>query len=207
MAAASLVFRANGETAYANTLLNHAIQLYAFGNNFRGSYSDSFPEVRDFYNSWNGFGDELFWSAAWLYRATNSAQYRTDYNNFWNQFGMGSRPSEISWDDKQAAAQILLAKIDGSQQFVNAAQAFCNWVVLQAPRTPLNLVFLSPWGSLRHASNVAFGCLQLAQVGINPGPYRTFARQQIDYMLGSTGRSFVVGFGVNPPQRPHHTSS
>lgn len=44
-----MVFRNNGETAYATTLLNHAIQLYSFANNFRGRYSDSFPEVRDFY--------------------------------------------------------------------------------------------------------------------------------------------------------------
>lgn len=49
LAAASLVFRANGETAYANTLVTHATQLYAFGNNFRGSYSVSFPEVAQFY--------------------------------------------------------------------------------------------------------------------------------------------------------------
>ena len=27
------------------------------------------------------------------------------------------------------------------------------------------------------------------------------------YILGDTGRSFVVGYGVNPPQRPHHRSS
>ena len=26
-------------------------------------------------------------------------------------------------------------------------------------------------------------------------------------MLGDSGRSFVVGFGKNPPQRPHHSSS
>lgn len=55
MAAASLVFRENGDTAYANTLLNHAIQLYAFGNNFRGSYATSFPEVREFYELENIF--------------------------------------------------------------------------------------------------------------------------------------------------------
>lgn len=149
----------------------------------------------------------MFWAAAWLYRATGAAQYRNDYNNFWNQFGMNSRPSEFSWDNKQAGAQILLASIDGSAHFRTAAQNFCDWVVYNAPRTPRGLVFLSPWGSLRHAGNVAFACLQLANAGINPTAYRNFARQQIDYALGSTGRSFVVGFGVNPPQRPHHTSS
>lgn len=43
--------------------------------------------------------------------------------------------------------------------------------------------------------------------GANQEKYRTFARQQIGYALGNTGRSFVVGFGINPPQRPHHRGS
>ena len=32
-------------------------------------------------------------------------------------------------------------------------------------------------------------------------------KSQIDYMLGDGGRSFVVGFGNNPPKKPHHRSS
>ena len=32
----------------------------------------------------------------------------------------------------------------------------------------------------------------------------TYGLQQINYMLGDSGRSFVVGFGENPPQRPFH---
>ena len=30
---------------------------------------------------------------------------------------------------------------------------------------------------------------------------------QICYILGGTGRSYIVGFGVNPPKRPHHRNS
>jgi len=211
LAAASMVFLANGEAAYAATLLQHAEQIFTFANTFRGHYHDSFPEVTDFYRSWSGFGDELFYAAAWLYRATGNIVYRNHYNAFWTEFGLAGTPSEISWDNKQALGQILLARIDGSPQFVTAGTNFCNWVINQSPRTPLGLVFLSPWGSLRHASNVAFACLQLAQSPAIPAAtvatYRAFALQQINYALGSTGRSFVVGFGVNPPQRPHHTSS
>jgi Glycosyl hydrolase family 9 len=33
---------------------------------------------------------------------------------------------------------------------------------------------------------------------------RCFAKQQMDYIMGSTGHSFVTGFGVRPPTRPHH---
>jgi hypothetical protein len=36
--------------------------------------------------------------------------------------------------------------------------------------------------------------------------YRQFAQQQIHYALGDTGRSYVVGFGVNSPTSPSHRS-
>jgi len=47
---------------------------------------------------------------------------------------------------------------------------------------------------------------QAADAGISPTRYREFARQQIDYMLGDSGRSYVVGFGYNYPKQPHHAA-
>jgi len=59
-----------------------------------------------------------------------------------------------------------------------------------------------------HAANAAFGCLLTADAGIgNVSAYRAFSKQQIDYALDSTGRSFVVGFGLNPPQQCHHRAA
>jgi hypothetical protein len=207
LAAASMVFRAGGDPNYAASLLTHARQLYTYANTYRGKYSDSFPEVAEFYNSWSGYGDELTWAAAWMYRATSESAYKQDYERFWSEFGMSGRPSEASWDSKQAFLQVLLAKIDGGSQYVNSAKTFCDWIVNQAPKTPKGLVWLSEWGSLRHASNVVFACLQAASAGISPAQYRQFAKTQIDYILGDSGRSFVVGYGNNPPQRPHHAGS
>ncbi|CAL8072378.1 unnamed protein product [Orchesella dallaii] len=207
MAAASEIYRNEGDTAFASTLLQHARDLYNFANTNRGKYSDSFPEAAQFYNSYSGFGDELLWSAAWLYRVTNENNYQQDYQRFFTEFNLNGRPAEAAWDDKTAQAQVLLAKIDQSPVYVEAARNFCDWVVDEATKTPLGLVFISQWGSLRHASNVAFVCLQAAEAGINVDKYRAFAKQQIDYVLGSTGRSFMCGFGNNPPQRPHHRAS
>lgn len=34
-----------------------------------------------------------------------------------------------------------------------------------------------------------------------------FAKTQIDYILGSTGKSYVIGYGTNYPKRPHHAAS
>ncbi|GBF96180.1 endoglucanase A, partial [Raphidocelis subcapitata] len=62
------------------------------------------------------------------------------------------------------------------------------------------------WGSLRHMGGAAF----LALVGAkgDSGEARDkavcWAHGQIAYALGDAGRSYVVGFGSNPPQRPHH---
>jgi len=35
----------------------------------------------------------------------------------------------------------------------------------------------------------------------------TFSAQQLNYMLGDCGRSWVVGFGEKSPIRPYHKSS
>lgn len=70
------------------------------------------------------------------------------------------------------------------------------------------LVYVGPWGSLRHAINSGFRCLQAADLGVaDADAKRAFAKEQLDYALGSTGRSFVVGFGLNPPERPHHRAA
>ena len=119
---------------------------------------------------------------------------------------MSSLANEFSWDDKKAGAQVLMAQITGENSFKHNTEAFCD-AILRRQRTPKGLVFISQWGSNRHAANVAFICLMAGDLGIKTSTYRTFARSQIHYILGDAGRSFVVGFGNNPPQRPHHGSS
>lgn len=49
--------------------------------------------------------------------------------------------------------------------------------------------------------------MQTAHEGIGDvNRIREFAKKQIGYMLGDTGRSFVVGVGKNYPTHPHHRS-
>lgn len=64
---------------------------------------------------------------------------------------------------------------------------------------PKNLLFL--------LANQAFLALIAAEAGINPTEYRNWAKSQIGYILGDTGRSYVVGFGVNPPTHEHHRAA
>jgi hypothetical protein len=104
-----------------------------------------------------------------------------------------------------AGIAVLLSRILGDQKYKTSAQAHCDYWINTEKKTPKGLVFVNEWGSLRHASNAAFGCLLVADSGIgNAAAYKAFAKQQIDYALGSTGRSYVVGFGNNPPVKCHH---
>lgn len=49
-----LVFK-DIDRSFANDCLQHARDVYDFANEFRGVYSDSSPQVQDFYKSWSGF--------------------------------------------------------------------------------------------------------------------------------------------------------
>jgi hypothetical protein len=45
---ASILFK-NVDPTYSNNLLTHAKQLFDFANNYRGKYSDSITDARNFY--------------------------------------------------------------------------------------------------------------------------------------------------------------
>ncbi|CAG0886961.1 unnamed protein product [Darwinula stevensoni] len=157
MAASSMVFRGNDDT-YANTLLRHARELYAFADENRGLYSDSITDAQEFYPS-SAYEDELAWAAAWLYRATRETSYLNDAERKYVEFGLDDRPSEFSWDDKNAGVQVLLAVLTGKTKYKTAVKTFCDYMVNEVPRTPKGLVFIQKWGVLRHAANVAYVCL------------------------------------------------
>jgi len=80
----------------------------------------------------------------------------------------------------------------------------CDGKIDGSQYSPKGEIFIDKWGSLRHAGNVAAICVRAASLGVNTDKYMAFARQQVHYILGSTGRSFVVGYGVNPPTHCHH---
>jgi len=187
--------------------LTHAKQLYSFANEYRDKYSNSYSEARDFYGS-SGYGDELGWSAAWLLRATNDSMYKRDAEKHLEEFHLDRQPLSMSWDGKSAYFNTLMAKVTGEKKYLDAIEVYSDWLRNVAEKTPKGLVFYEgKWGTLRHASAAALLCLQAANLGINVTENREFAKKQIGYALGDTGRSFVVGIGVNPPQRPHHRAA
>ena len=218
LAASSIVFRPT-DAAYANTLLAHAKQLYAFADAYRGKYSSCITDASSFYNSWSGYNDELVWGAAWLYRATNDAAYLTKaeqyYANLSNepQTTIKSYKWTQAWDDKSYGSYVLLANLTGKAQYHQDAQRWLDyWATGAGRRTAGGLIYVDTWGPLRYAANTAFIAFvysdQLTDA-TKKQQYHDFAVRQINYALGDNPRnsSYVVGFGANPPRNPHHRTA
>ncbi|KAG7197626.1 hypothetical protein KM043_013407 [Ampulex compressa] len=207
LAATSIVFRSTNPE-YSSQCLKHAKALYRFANTYRGLYHEAIRGAAQYYES-TDYGDELAWAAAWLFKATNDSRYLEDAEHHYQHFHLRERPNEFFYNKKVAGVQVLLAQLTGQLEYQNAARAFCDFSVTLQKRTPKGLLYIDKFGTLCHAANVAFVCLEAADSpGIgDPQEYREFAKQQIHYMLGGSGRSYVVGWGENPPKEPHHAAS
>lgn len=227
LAAASMVFRPT-DPSYADTLLTHARQLYTFADTSRGKYSDCITDAASFYKSWSGYDDELVWGAIWLYRATMDAAFLTKAKSLYanlateNQTTVKKYKWALAWDDKSYGCYVLLAKLTGDTQYHQDAQRWLNWWTVggtangadgtKVKVSPGGLAVLDAWGSLRYAANTAFVALVYSDAlddATLKARYHDFAVKQLGYILGDNplSRSFVVGFGANPPTHPHHRGS
>lgn len=220
MAASSLIFKKT-DINYSNVLLKHAKELYEFADTYRGKYSDCITDANNFYKS-GGYDDELVWGAAWLYKATGDSIYLAKAEQYYDN--LSDSPNSIkpynwthTWDDKSYGSYVLLAKLTGKEKYVNDAERWldhwadrCKWEKIYY--TPGGLAWLDEWGSLRYAAKTAFLAFiygDWVESHWKKGRYHSFAERQINYMLGSNPkqRSYIVGFGNNPPTQPHHRTA
>jgi endoglucanase len=211
-----------GAKLYNNsTYLSHAKSLFALAD---ATQSDSgYTAASGYYNSWSGFWDELIWAAAWLYVATNDETYLTKAESYVSNLGKEGQTDYIaykwahSWDDVHAGALLMLAKLTGKQKYHDFMQMHLNyWTTgfdgATIKYTPGGLAWCDTWGSLRYATTEAFLAFVYAD-SITDATlktrYQKFAESQIKYALGDNPRnsSYVVGFGTNAPQHPHHRTA
>merc|ERR1712061_243909 len=184
-----------------------ARELFDFANNCKDVYTNQIPAA-DFYNSWSGYGDELAWSAAWLAKVTGEDSYLSQAESLFDEGGLCTYvPTGFDWDNKIVGTYVLMYELTGDSKYSSCIDDWVNYILYQATYSPKGMIYIDQWGTLRHSSNVAHVCAQLTQVGLYESECDTFVKTQIHYALGDTGRSFVVGFGDNPPCRPHHSSS
>ncbi|MFS1512083.1 glycoside hydrolase family 9 protein [Chengkuizengella sp. SCS-71B] len=225
MAAASIIFKPT-DPDYAATLLTHAEQLFNFADQYRGVYSDCIQDAQGYYNSWSGYADELTWMGIWMYLATNDEYYLTYAENStadWGKENHGNSPYWSykwgqAWDDKHYGAQLLLAKITDKPIYKESTERNLDFWTTGVPETgeqitytPGGLAWLDQWGALRYSANNAFLAFVYSDWLMNTDAvkaqkYQDFAVSQVTYMLGDNpdNRSYVIGFGNNPPINAHH---
>ena len=219
LASASVLFRQNGEAAYADTLLSHAESLYSFADSYRGRYSDAIPEVQGYYNSWSGYEDELAYGAAWLSRAETAAgsdgeAYADAALSLYRTSLAGLNPGWThNWDDASYATAVMLAEDSGDPAILQDVQQWLDSWVNGSNGVQISeggLRFISDWGSLRYAANTAMLAGIVADELIDPnGNYSALATSTVDYILGENPReaSYMVGYGDNAPVQPHHRAA
>ncbi|KAJ4754250.1 Endoglucanase [Rhynchospora pubera] len=220
MAASAIVFR-DVDQKYSRRLLNKAKLLFDFAKSHKGTYDGECP----FYCSYSGYNDELLWGATWLYLATKKAEYY----KFITEQAVSSSVAEFSWDLKYAGAQVLLAEmhLSGEHSVQNFKQQADNFICAVLPDTSFHHVYITKGGLIhlrdgantQYVTSTAFLFFAYSNIltknrenvhcgkhQIKPARLREFAKQQMDYLLGSNPnkRSYMAGFGVNPPTQPHH---
>lgn len=226
LSSASLVFKDN-DPAYAADLRQKAVELYEWGTSKLGRYHFLYIEATNPYPS-SHYQDHLVWAAAWLYRTTGEATYLTQAHNYWTQYkssaGMAPDPY-CSWDSVFGHAAVMLLTLADSGIQVPGIDTYRTWVrdylhrgwlqpdgFWNIVKTPKGMVYpsWSGWNNLQYPTKVA--SILLIHAKTNPDASTkaaevAFAKSQIDYAIGSTGRSFVVGYGSVYPQQPHHAQA
>jgi cytochrome c553 len=199
------------DTAYATQLLESAKRLYKFAMKYQTD-TDYSSVGQDFYALYqNGNNeDQLAWAGVWLYKATNDVQYLNDAKAIME----GIYPwSGHSWDNLGLGVFTLLAEETNDAGYRTLVENELNkWVNKDVPTSTGGLRVLQKWGSLRYASTASYIALAYSDqltAGAKKDSYITFAKSQIDYILGDNPNNFsyVVGYGDNYPLRPHHRAA
>ena len=221
LAVASLVLK-DSDPSRSATYLAHAKTLYGMAE--RAKSDEGYTAASGFYTSYSGFYDELALAGCWLYKATGDETYLAKAEkyaeNFGTEFQGGTEMAyswTMSWDDTHMGACLLLAELTGKQKYYtpiensidcwNGKLAGANAVTI----TPGGLSFLSEWGSVRYAANQAF--IDTIYLGLpkadaaHKADANAYIERTINYILGSNGQNFMVGYNSQSPKNPHHRAA
>lgn len=221
LASCAIVWR-EIDSGIAADFLKHAKQLWQWGGEKKGKYSDYYKAATASIYASSDWEDDMAWGAAWLYRATGDRSYLTSAVEYYKKKDWDVT---ADWDNSGAAVAVLLANLIQDGVDVPSAKDINSFVVddflrawiksdgyLEIVKTPkgMSRPKWSKWGNLQLSTTAAFMALSYAKHSSSSSLRASavqWARSQVDYAMGSSGRSYVVGYGINPPLRPHHAGA
>jgi len=219
MAAGSILFKET-DPAYSDELIQHAKELYAFGNKFKGRYSDVLPDANVFYQS-TEYRDDLAWGAIWLHLATDDKSYlkeaKKHMNSLMDDEFASLNGNAVDWNNVAQPACLLLYRVTNDNKYAMCVEEYVEKWSKRQSSTKNGLSYIPQVDestSLRDSANSAMLALAYGKELSAKGrsltkrwTYECWALLQVRYMLGDGGRSYVTGYGKNPPTHVHHRGS
>ncbi|MBN1759364.1 MAG: glycoside hydrolase family 9 protein, partial [Chitinispirillaceae bacterium] len=212
LALASLIFE---DDAYAKKCLDAAKELYDLALDNAGSIETA--RMNDgaggnFYKSSSHY-DDMCWGAIWLYTATGESEY-LDPIEAWSKIPNDPGDNQYqkkwspAWDDVILFVLLKMAEITGKDSYYDGLVWNLEWCRDECNKSPAGMPVIDVWGVLRYAS---------AEAGLGYTAYRLLGydgfREKgdfiIDYCLSKNpeNRSYLTGWGRNPPLHPHHRAN
>lgn len=159
--------------------------------------------------AWTGmtYTDDLMCGATELWRATSDTTYRSDATS--RNSSIGATKSIAGYGQISDFCRHSLVK-GGEQAALTPWTADVDryLTLISSDSNLKGLIYSDKWGTCRHAMSVAFSAALLYDV-TKDTKYRDFARSQYAWIKGNNPqtRSFIIGWGTNPPTRPHHRNA
>lgn len=217
LAAGYCALQNQSTTADLDGYLAHAENIFKLADKTKSDEDYNNSDASGFYRS-SHFYDELFYAANWLYIATGDKAYLDKATSYIPNLGteLGSDELKYSWgmcwDDVMQGGLLLYAINTGDSFYTSRVKKHLDYWTDSVATLDGGGKWLTTWGCLRYATTAGF----LASVacdtvldGTDTTKYQTFYQDQIDYCLGDNpdSQSFVVGYGENSPQNPHHRTA
>lgn len=183
---------------YADKCLEYSKELYQMG---QGGGTCS---AGSFYSSSSG-DDDMAWAAAWLYVIEKKESYISFINS---KLPSPATNWVICWNDMKNAVSMVIGREANLSKYKDAVSSNLDWVQNSVSSTSGGVKKISEWGNLRYVSAAAMLAL-IQYKSTNDEKLKTFAKSQIDYIMGSNpnGMSYIIGFGNKWPQYPHHRAA
>jgi endoglucanase len=159
--------------------------------------------------AWTGspYADDLMCGAAELSRVTSDATYRSDALS--RNTSIGPHKYVINYSQVSDLCRHSLVKAGEAAALTPWKTDVDRYTTLISNDVNLKgLIYLEKWGTCRHAMSAAFSAALLYDA-TKDAKYRDFSRSQYAWIKGNNpqSRSFVIGWGNNPPSRPHHRNA
>ncbi len=157
-------------------------------------------------------GDERYWAACQMYRATGDTAYLEAIDAITGTYYKDG----LEWHMVGHYGNIALLTMEGidthSAEYAKAKEMVFNWVNEYMKHTNATgygtAVASYTWGSNMTIANAGI-ILALGYDLTGDETYRTASEQQLHYLLGRNpnGICYVTGYGTVSPQNPHHRPS